>query len=105
MLFEKRIEDVADIIKDEDDVFDEAIKAKIRELDPTDADAYCSRGIAYMEKGKYNKAITDYTEALKINPKYADAYYNRGNAYVKKGLHDKAIEDFNKAIELKTKLF
>ena len=35
------------------------------------AEAYKNRGNAYLDKGKYNKAISDYTKAIEINPKYA----------------------------------
>jgi tetratricopeptide (TPR) repeat protein len=31
-------------------------------------------GSAHYEKGKYDKAIADYTEALRINPFYAEAW-------------------------------
>jgi tetratricopeptide (TPR) repeat protein len=50
---------------------------------------------------EYDKAIDEYTEAIRLKPDYADAYYNRGNAYVGQGKLDKAIADFAKAEELK----
>ena len=50
-----------------------------------------------------DKAIADYTEAIRLNPKDAKAYYNRGLVYVKKGDHDKAIADFTEAILLNPK--
>ena len=43
--------------------------------------AFCSRGFAYEENGEYDKAIGDYTEAIRLNRQYADAYNNRGNSY------------------------
>ena len=53
--------------------------------------------------GRYDKAIFDYTEAIKRKPEHADFYYSRGLAYNKMGKSDKAISDYTKAIELKHK--
>ena len=41
--------------------------------------------MAYANKGEYDKAIADYTEAIRLDPKYAEAYYNRGMAYGNEG--------------------
>ena len=38
-------------------------------LNPKDADAYRSRGVAYRDKGDLDKAIADYTEAIRLDPK------------------------------------
>ena len=44
--------------------YTEAIK-----LQPDDANKiYNNRGIAYAEKGEFEKAISDYTEAIRLNP-------------------------------------
>ena len=32
------------------------------------AEAYCNRGVAYGNKGEYDKAIADYTEAIRLEP-------------------------------------
>ena len=61
---------------------------------------YTNRGIAYRAKGDTNRAIADYTEAMRRDPKYAKAYYNRGNAYSDKGDTDRAIADYSAAIRL-----
>jgi len=58
------------------------------------------RGILFLERGDYDMAIEDFTEALRLQPNYAFAYNSRGGAYLSKGDYDKAIVDFNQAIKL-----
>ena len=60
---------------------------------------YDCRGLAYSDKGDYDRAIVDFTEAIEPNPNHY-TYYNRGVAYLKKGDYNRAIEDFTEAIEL-----
>jgi tetratricopeptide (TPR) repeat protein len=56
---------------------------------------------AYNKMGRYDKAIFDYTEAIKRKPEHADFYYSRGLAYNKMGRYDKAIFDYTEAIKRK----
>ena len=35
----------------------------------------------HVENGEYDRAIADYTEAIRIKPDYAEAYHNRGVAH------------------------
>ncbi len=65
--------------------------------------AYNSRGIAYYDKKDLDRAIADYSEAIRLDPKYAIAHNNRGVAYRDKGDFDGAIEDFSDAILLDPK--
>jgi Tfp pilus assembly protein PilF len=51
-------------------------------------------------KQSYDKAISDFTEAIRLDPKYALAYYNRHLAYQSKGDYEKAIADFYEAARL-----
>ncbi len=59
---------------------------------------YNERGLAYFDKGDYDKAIIDFTRAVELNRNYADGFYNRGNVYQKQGVYDKAILDYTAAI-------
>ena len=56
--------------------------------------------MTYCKKRNYDKAIADYSEAVRIDPNNAKAYYDRGLAYRSNGKRDKAIADFSEAIRL-----
>jgi tetratricopeptide (TPR) repeat protein len=60
---------------------------------------YVCRAIAYTKMRKYDDAINDYTEAIKLNPQ-EDTYSSRGMVYADMNNYDKAIEDFSEAIKL-----
>ena len=67
----------------------------------TDVDTYYNKGYIWMEKGKYNRAIDDFTMALLIDPCCAKAYYQRGRALSIKGNLDLALNDAKEAQNLK----
>ena len=50
------------------------------------------------------KAIDDYTQAIKINPNYAPAYNNRGVVRYELGNKQGAIDDYNQAIKINPNL-
>jgi serine/threonine protein kinase/regulator of sirC expression with transglutaminase-like and TPR domain len=58
------------------------------------------RGQAWAAKEDYDKAITDATEAIRIDGKFAPVLYLRGDAYLAKGEWDKAITDYTEFIRL-----
>lgn len=58
------------------------------------------RGYAYVQKGEYDEAIADYTEAIRLDSKCAEAYHARGIASYHKGEKAKGDEDIAKAREL-----
>ena len=58
--------------------------------------AYQARGDVYAAKGEYDRAIADFTEAIRIKKDPAH-YAARGRAYEKKGQYDLAIADFDAA--------
>jgi tetratricopeptide (TPR) repeat protein len=60
-----------------------------------------SSGITQLQRAGYIRAITDFTEVIRLDSNLAPAYRDRGVAYNSySGEHDKAIEDFNMAIRL-----
>lgn len=62
------------------------------------ATSYNNRGMAYAATGTPDKAVADYTMAIKIAPVYGPAYLNRGNVFLDADKYDAAIADFNRAI-------
>jgi tetratricopeptide (TPR) repeat protein len=66
----------------------------------TQAAQFYNRGQAYGRKGQSDRAIEDFTQAIRLKPNYASAYVSRGRQYVLKGQDDRAIQDFNQAIKV-----
>jgi tetratricopeptide (TPR) repeat protein len=62
--------------------------------------AFYHRGLAYDDKGQYDRAIEDYDQAIRLNSNYAQAFKNRGTDYNDKGQYDRAIKDLDQAIRL-----
>ena len=52
---------------------------KALELVPNSPEALYNRALAYSKGGVYDKAMEDYTQALKHAPKDWQILYNRGN--------------------------
>ena len=50
--------------------------------------------------GRYENAIKDYNQAIKLNPKYADAFLNRGCVKNLLEKYEDAIADFEEVIRL-----
>ena len=57
-----------------------------------------NRGVAYGAKGDFDKAIADYTEAVRLSPGFPDACDRRGKTYAAKGKLDMAIADYTEAM-------
>ena len=57
-------------------------------------------GNVYNDMEDYDRAIADYSEAIRVDPQYAVAYSNRGLAYANKKDYDRAIKDLDGAIRM-----
>ena len=73
--------------------------AVIRKL-PKFARAYYGRGEAFAGDGRYELALEDFNQAIKIDPKIPESYISRGKIYMARGEIGAALGDWNKAIEV-----
>ena len=86
--------------------WDKAIAAfkRAAELDghyaPNLASALQQRATVYVSQGKFQEAIADYSEALKVKTKDADIFERRAYAEIQLKDYDKALHDYNEAIKL-----
>lgn len=65
------------------------------------ADIIAARGYAYHRAGKYDRALSDYSEALHFDRDDSYALYNRGLIYQGRGDYIKAVTDYSRSIELR----
>jgi Tfp pilus assembly protein PilF len=65
------------------------------------ATAYLRRGVAYEELNRgLARAISDYSDAIRLDPMLAEAYGRRGLAYASRGEDDMAVADLDTALRL-----
>ncbi|WP_319421412.1 tetratricopeptide repeat protein [Pleurocapsa sp. FMAR1] len=64
------------------------------------AQLYCQNAYGYEQMGEKQKAIEEYTQAIKIDAEYAQAYLNRGILYTDMGSKKAAVEDLRQAAKL-----
>ena len=67
---------------------------------PSGPEGHNKAGVEHFEQGRVQEAITEYSEAIRLDPEYAAAYYNRGQAYFTLGQAQLAIQDYDEAIRL-----
>ena len=72
---------------------------KAIELNTYHRDSYLNRGYAYLNLGKWERAIPDLNKSIEIQPSSL-AYNNLGICYHKLSRFDEAIKSFDKALEL-----
>jgi tetratricopeptide (TPR) repeat protein len=62
---------------------------------------YFKRGNAHMDRGEFELALQDFTDALRLDPNYASALNGRGAAFTDLNNLDQAIDDHTAAIQIK----
>lgn len=73
-------------------------KALARE--PDHAECLNERGLARIDAGLLNEALTDFSRAIALAPGMTAAYHNRGMLYAKMNAPEKACQDFHRAASL-----
>ncbi|MBI5426900.1 MAG: tetratricopeptide repeat protein [Nitrospinae bacterium] len=68
-------------------------------VDPRLAVTFYRYGLAHIKLERYEEAIAELKEAVKIDPRFFDAHYALGLAYEKVGVQDKAVEHYEKALK------
>ncbi|WP_019509508.1 DnaJ domain-containing protein [Pleurocapsa sp. PCC 7319] len=64
---------------------------------------YYQQGVEYAEAKNYEDALTNFTQAIKLNPDYLEAYQYRGYILSKLGYEYRADAEFKKAHRIKVK--
>ena len=77
-----------------------AEKTRVLADDPHNVMAFCDRGYAYSELGKYAEAAADYNSAVQLAPDFVLAYVNRGINNGLAGHPDQELEDEAHALSL-----
>ena len=62
--------------------------------------AYQQRGFAAMSEQRFQEAIADFSEAIRITPRDARVYEQRAAVEMKVNDYDKALADYSEAIKL-----
>jgi len=76
-----------------------AFFSELVRIDPV-APAYGARGMVSYSRKDYDGAISDFSEAIRLNPKEAAYHNSRGLCWNHKQEWDRALADFNEAIHL-----
>jgi tetratricopeptide (TPR) repeat protein len=71
-----------------------------KEMLPRIATSYFNRGIMQSRRGKTDEAISDLTNAMRLDPANAWPYYHRADAYENKGDLKAALADVNKGLQV-----
>ena len=68
-----------------------------------DVKAMVDRGMENCQSGRYDQALKDFNDALKLKPKDPTLITYRGVVYYAKGQNDLAMKEFNQALEIDPK--
>jgi tetratricopeptide (TPR) repeat protein len=89
--------DKAVLLKDAFSYFDDRVRANGQ-----DAFALACRGRAWKEQGKFENALEDLNEAIRLDPNRARYFSNRGLVYDRLDEFERAIADYNEALRRDT---
>lgn len=67
--------------------------------DPQNFGAWLNRGVAYEQMQRYDQALRDYDEAIRLVPALGKAYHCRGHVHSDRNEHELALSDYDQAIK------
>lgn len=70
---------------------------------PHDPILWCNRAYARMKLEEYGYALSDASQAIKLDPRYAKAYYRRATCYMQILKFQAAVADFKKVLAIEPK--
>ena len=69
-------------------------------LDPKTAEVFVRRGVSHQVRGDYDRAVKDYTSAIRLDPRYPKAYLQRGTCFAARKDYSTSLADLDEAIKL-----
>ncbi|MBD2772273.1 tetratricopeptide repeat protein [Iningainema tapete] len=72
----------------------------VLKIDKNNYEAYFFRGLAYIYLEKYQPAISDFEQAIRLEPNFAFSYFGRGFARVQLQQYQQSIGDFEQPIKI-----
>lgn len=70
------------------------------ELRQSKAAIFVARAQMHYDNERYDRAVAEFTEAIKVDPKDSTTFYKRGLAYVAREDTEKAVADYTEAVKL-----
>jgi len=65
-----------------------------------DASAYNSRAAVFRRLGEFDRAVKDFSEAIRLDPTQTTYWGNRASLWIEKREHGNAIRDYNEVLRL-----
>ena len=90
---------IADRNRDWRDAF--TLWSKTVKTAPRSARAHNNLGFEYAERGRFDKAVDEYRQAIDIDNDFASPHNNLGQIYYERGEIDNAILEYKEALKLK----
>ncbi len=74
------------------------------EKNPERSDAYNMRGVAYLELGQTEDALSDFNQAILHDSTSYKPLFNRANTYLQEGQLPEALQDYNQVVRMNPEL-
>jgi tetratricopeptide (TPR) repeat protein len=73
-------------------------------IEPIDPEYYAKRGIFLTRRARYDEALVDFAEGVRLEPENGVHRFGEGEVYFERGEYKRAIEHFTEAIRLEPKI-